>query len=147
MTGTEASPEIAASHAACEEITRREAANFYHGLKLTPMPQRQGLFALYAWMRRADDIVDDGEGGAAARADALERFAEETRAAFAGERPSGDPMWPAFIDSCSASARSGNRLSTCQRRTLHEKPFTTASAYSAHSALHLSRDRRPSVEI
>jgi phytoene synthase len=99
MTGTEASPEIAASHAACEEITRREAANFYHGLKLTPMPQRQGLFALYAWMRRADDIVDDGEGGAAARADALERFAEETRAAFAGERPSGDPMWPAFIDS------------------------------------------------
>lgn len=99
MTAIDASPEIAASHAACEAITRREAANFYHGLKLTPMPQRQGLFALYAWMRRADDIVDDGDGDAASRERSLDRFADETRAAFAGERPSGDPMWPAFIDS------------------------------------------------
>ena len=40
MNAVAAAPEIAASHAACEAITRREAANFYHGLKLTPMPQR-----------------------------------------------------------------------------------------------------------
>ncbi len=99
MIANEASPEIAASHAACEALTRREAANFYHGLKLTPMPQREGLFALYAWMRRADDIVDDGDGDAATRAQALDRFADETSAAFEGTRPSEDPMWPAFIDS------------------------------------------------
>lgn len=99
MSGGGSAAELAASHAACEAITRREAANFYHGLKLTPMPQREGLFALYAWMRRADDIVDDGEGDAAARAGALDRFAAQTRAAFAGEGPAGDPMWPAFVDS------------------------------------------------
>lgn len=98
MNAVAAAPEIAASHAACEEITRREAENFYHGLKLTPMPQREGLFALYAWMRRADDIVDDGEGDADDRARALDRFGAETRAAFEGASPTGDPMWPAFLD-------------------------------------------------
>lgn len=97
MTEVAAAPGIAASHAACEEITRRAAANFYHGLKLTPMPQREGLFALYAWMRRADDIVDDGEGDASDRASALDRFGTETREAFAGRSSNGDPMWPAFV--------------------------------------------------
>jgi len=42
----------------CRRITRQRAANFYWGLRLTPEPKRSAMYAIYAWMRRADDIVD-----------------------------------------------------------------------------------------
>ncbi|MCH2134426.1 MAG: phytoene/squalene synthase family protein [Phycisphaerales bacterium] len=79
----------------CREITRREARNFYYGLKLLPEPQRSALYCIYAWMRRADDIVDDGD---AAADENLRQFRELTHAALEeswdGDDP--DPMWRAF---------------------------------------------------
>ncbi len=91
--------ELRRSYAACEAITRREAANFYHGLRLTPAPERDGLFALYAWMREADDLVDaDTAGDTATREAALERFGLQTEQALGGETPQGHQIWPAFVD-------------------------------------------------
>jgi len=46
------------AHAHCREVTRRCAGNFYHGLKLLDARQREAMYALYAWMRRADDLAD-----------------------------------------------------------------------------------------
>jgi len=98
------------SFEACAEITRRSAGNFYHGLKLTPSPQREGLFALYAWMRLVDDIVD-GEGefaeasaqvaggdAIARRSGELDAFAAATETALAGRVPDDAPLWPAFVE-------------------------------------------------
>ena len=63
MTAIEAI-STAAALLYCREVTRRRARNFYYGLKLLPEPQRSALYAIYAWMRRADDLVDAaGEGG------------------------------------------------------------------------------------
>lgn len=45
--------------AAAEAVTRTEARNFYYGIRLLPVPKRQGLCALYALARRIDDIGDD----------------------------------------------------------------------------------------
>ena len=42
----------------CEGITRARARNFYYGLKLTPPAQRGAMYAVYAWMRQADDLAD-----------------------------------------------------------------------------------------
>ena len=42
----------------CEELTRREAGNFYHSFKYLPDDQRKAICAYYAFCRRADDIAD-----------------------------------------------------------------------------------------
>ncbi len=42
----------------CAQITRRQAANFYYGMRLLPAPKREALFAVYAFARRIDDIGD-----------------------------------------------------------------------------------------
>ena len=42
----------------CEELTMREAGNFYHSFKYLPDEQRMSMCAIYAFCRRADDIAD-----------------------------------------------------------------------------------------
>jgi len=42
----------------CEELTRREAGNFYHSFKYLPDFERKAICAYYAFCRRADDIAD-----------------------------------------------------------------------------------------
>lgn len=50
---------LAASYAYCADLVRRRARNFYFGLRMTPEPRRSALYAVYAWMREADDIADE----------------------------------------------------------------------------------------
>jgi phytoene synthase len=47
------------SYRYCEEITRREAANFYPAFRVLPSTQRQSMCALYTFMRIADDLGDE----------------------------------------------------------------------------------------
>jgi phytoene synthase len=42
----------------CHTITKTRARNFYYGLKLTPEPRRSAGYAVYAFMRACDDLVD-----------------------------------------------------------------------------------------
>jgi len=80
----------------CRRVTRRCARNFYYGLKLAPEPKRSALYAIYAWMRAADDLVDDASPGAAGGvADHLRTFGERTERALAGKVAGGDG--PTFI--------------------------------------------------
>lgn len=97
-----AEAELAASFAACREITRRAARNFYYGLKLTPEPRRSAVFSIYAWMRAADDQVDSA-GTMDQKRQRLERYRARTAAVLAGDvgpkpGPTGEPeaWWPAF---------------------------------------------------
>src|SRR5689334_25029856 len=57
MTGT-VRTDLADAYAACAEITRREAHNFFYGIRLLPPPRRSALCAVYALARRIDDIGD-----------------------------------------------------------------------------------------
>ncbi len=50
--------EIELAYRSCEEITRKEAANFYYGIRLLPRFKRQAMCAVYAFARRVDDIGD-----------------------------------------------------------------------------------------
>ncbi len=89
---------LAAAFEAVREITRREAGNFYHGLKLTPEPKRSALYAIYAWMREADDIVD-ADGALGPKRAALDAFAARTEDVFgAAGREGGSAMWVAFAE-------------------------------------------------
>jgi phytoene synthase len=51
--------ELERAYQACEEITKREAANFHYGIRLLPRDKRQAMSAVYAFARRVDDIGDD----------------------------------------------------------------------------------------
>lgn len=45
--------------AVCRTIAKREAKNFYYGFLALPAYKRDAMCAVYAFMRRADDISDD----------------------------------------------------------------------------------------
>jgi phytoene synthase len=49
---------VGEAYAECAEITRREAGNFYYGIRLLPAHKRAVLCAVYALARRIDDIGD-----------------------------------------------------------------------------------------
>ncbi|UGS38774.1 phytoene/squalene synthase family protein [Capillimicrobium parvum] len=49
---------IQGAYRACEETTRREAANFFYGIRLLPPDKRRAMSAAYAFARRVDDIGD-----------------------------------------------------------------------------------------
>ncbi|HEX8916043.1 MAG TPA: phytoene/squalene synthase family protein [Humisphaera sp.] len=101
-----ADPALGASAACCEAITRAQARNFYHGLKLLPEPKRSQMYALYAYMRMLDDIADEDDGRDRARRLAdLESWRRLTHDAFEGRLPDDPPtgpggadIWPAFAD-------------------------------------------------
>ena len=50
---------IADAYRICREIARREAKNFYWAFRVLPRPKSDAMCAVYAFMRRADDISDD----------------------------------------------------------------------------------------
>lgn len=86
---------------ACREVTRRRAGNFYWGLRLTPEPWRSAMFAIYAWMRAADDLVDGKECSnstdlAPGVVAAIEAFRRATRDAVAGNASTEVPLWRAL---------------------------------------------------
>jgi 15-cis-phytoene synthase len=53
-----ATAEIADAYSHCEAITRKEAANFFYGIRLLPRERRRAMCAAYAFARRVDDIGD-----------------------------------------------------------------------------------------
>ncbi|MGP1345465.1 MAG: phytoene/squalene synthase family protein [Phycisphaerales bacterium] len=73
-------PSIEAAYKRCADIVRREARNFYFGLRLTPQPRRDALYAVYSWMRSADDLVDDPTAPITTRQARLDAFRAATEA-------------------------------------------------------------------
>jgi 15-cis-phytoene synthase len=47
------------AYAACRSIAKREAKNFYYAFVALPEERRNAICAIYAFMRRADDLADD----------------------------------------------------------------------------------------
>jgi squalene synthase HpnC/squalene synthase HpnD len=51
---------IAQSYEECHRIARASHSNFYYAFFLLPKAKRDGLAALYAFMRLVDDVADEG---------------------------------------------------------------------------------------
>ena len=58
---------LAADHAACAAALEAAGSSFALPIRLLPRAKRRGTTALYAFCRRADDIVDDAADLAMAR--------------------------------------------------------------------------------
>ena len=78
------------AHRHCREVARREARNFYYGFILLPPDKRAGIYAAYAFSRRADDSVNDDGPAAAPRG----RRRGPARAARRGRRRGAAPGRP-----------------------------------------------------
>jgi phytoene synthase len=59
LTNQATRPEIDAAYQHCRAIARREAKNFYYSFRVLPRAKSDAMCAVYAFMRRADDISDD----------------------------------------------------------------------------------------
>jgi len=96
------SPEAAASqdqhaesYAWCTRVARAQAKNFYYSFLLLPLPQRQAMCAIYAFMRYCDDLSDGDE--IFDRASGIAQWRTDLEIALAGGHPN-HPLWPAFAD-------------------------------------------------
>jgi phytoene synthase len=84
------------SYTYCERLARRAARNFYYGFRLLPRPKRLALCALYAYMRRVDDLADT-PGEVETKRRLLAEWRRRTERAIAGHRDD-EPLWPALAD-------------------------------------------------
>jgi phytoene synthase len=85
------------AYAHCGAIARAEARNFYYGFVLLPAERRAGIYAAYAFSRRADDAVDGDQPDDERRA-AVAGLRRELDACVAGDPPPDDPVLVALAD-------------------------------------------------
>ena len=85
------------AYAHCRRVARSEARNFYYGFVLLPPERREGIYAAYAFSRRADDSVDD-DGPAGDRTAAVAALRDDLDACVAGAPPPDDPVLVALAD-------------------------------------------------
>lgn len=89
------SHDVEASYAHCARIARRSASNFYYAFLLLPAAKRRSMCALYAFLRRTDD-VGDSEAPVEQRRAALDEWRTSLDRALAGQFD--DPALPALAD-------------------------------------------------
>uniref|UniRef100_E6PYZ3 Putative phytoene synthase CrtB-like n=1 Tax=mine drainage metagenome TaxID=410659 RepID=E6PYZ3_9ZZZZ len=58
-TAKASSTELLTAYRICRAIAKREAKNFYYAFVALPADRRDAICAVYAFMRRADDLADD----------------------------------------------------------------------------------------
>jgi len=89
--------QLHVAYSVCRGITRSQAKNFYYGFLVLPRRKRQALSAVYAFMRRCDDIADDPSLSARDRRQKLDTWVDAFHAALAGH-PTDDPILLALTD-------------------------------------------------
>jgi phytoene synthase len=89
--------QIAVAYSVCRSITRSAAKNFYYAFLVLPTAKRQALCAVYAYMRRCDDIADDINLPAYERRQRLDAWMDAFHRAEAGH-PTDDPVLLALTD-------------------------------------------------
>ncbi len=91
LHGTDAGLRAAYEH--CRTIARREAKNFYYAFRILPAHKSDAMCAIYAFMRRADDIADDESMSLADRRSTMAEWLASWR-----DAASPDPVFLAVRD-------------------------------------------------
>jgi phytoene synthase len=89
--------QLAVAYSVCRSITRSAAKNFYYAFLVLPRPKRQALCAVYAFMRRCDDIADDPTLPAQERRQRLASWLDAAHRALAGHA-TDEPILLALTD-------------------------------------------------
>ena len=94
---TPAPPQLLMAYSVCKGITRTAAKNFYYAFLVLPRRKREALCAVYAFMRRCDDISDDASLSLLDRRQKLDTWLAALHRAQQGE-PTDDPILLALTD-------------------------------------------------
>lgn len=78
----------------CENVIAENSRTFYKAFSLLPKADRQAVWAIYAFCRRVDDLVDEGKHPK----ESLRAFEEEFNAFLQGHFDASDAMWLALED-------------------------------------------------
>lgn len=89
--------QLAMAYSVCRSIARATAKNFYYAFLVLPKTKRQALCAVYAFMRKCDDIADDANMPIRQRRDKLSIWLDALHQAQAGG-PTDDPVLLALTD-------------------------------------------------
>jgi phytoene synthase len=89
--------QLAVAYSVCRSITRSAAKNFYYAFLVLPRSKRQALCAVYAFMRRCDDIADDSSLPPHERRQKLEAWLDAFHRMQSGH-PTDDPILLALTD-------------------------------------------------
>ncbi|MGH9496086.1 MAG: phytoene/squalene synthase family protein [Candidatus Sulfotelmatobacter sp.] len=90
-------PQLVLAYSVCKGITRAAARNFYYAFLVLPKRKREALYAVYAFMRRCDDITDDATISFADRRQKLDAWLDALHAAQQGH-PTDDAILLALTD-------------------------------------------------
>ncbi len=94
---TPAAPQLVMAYSVCKGITRTAAKNFYYAFLVLPRRKREALCAVYAFMRRCDDITDDPALSLPERRQKLDTWLDSLHRAQQGE-PTDDAILLALTD-------------------------------------------------
>jgi phytoene synthase len=89
--------QLGMAYSVCRSIARSAAKNFYYGFMVLPRRKRNALSAVYAFMRRCDDITDDNALSPDDRQIKLAEWLDKVHRALAAQ-PTDDPVLLALTD-------------------------------------------------
>jgi phytoene synthase len=90
-------PQLAMAYSVCRGITRSNAKNFYYAFLVLPRHKHEALCAVYAFMRRCDDIADDPTHPVQERHQKLDIWLDSFHRVQQGS-PTDDPILLALTD-------------------------------------------------
>jgi squalene synthase HpnC len=102
--GEQSADVISQSYAECHRIARSSHSNFYYAFFLLPKSRRDGLAALYAFMRLVDDVADEADDLAAKQRGlakwraALDEAVNANGGPSASALPGAAAVLPALVD-------------------------------------------------
>ena len=123
--------QLRAAYSVCRHIARSAAKNFYYGFLLLPARKRDALSAVYAFMRRADDISDDPAIPSEQRREKLAEWMSGLRKVIEGER-TDDPVFMALADAQKSFNIPIELLEKLVRGTSMDLPASTSGEVQLH---------------
>lgn len=94
---TPTAPQLVMAYSVCRGIARMAAKNFYYAFIVLPRRKREALYAVYAFMRRCDDIADDPSLSLSERRDKLDAWLDALHRVQQGQ-PTDDAILLALTD-------------------------------------------------
>jgi phytoene synthase len=131
-------PRLQAAYAECRAISKREAKNFYYSFVALPEARRNAICAIYAFMRKADDLADDESISREERRRRLDTWLSDWRGVCHG----GDASSPVFLAVRDAVERFAIPLSLLEELVagvtmdLDVEPGSAADTYATFDELY-----------
>ena len=123
------------AYSVCKGITRMAARNFYYAFLVLPRRKREALCAVYAFMRRCDDITDNPKISLSERRQQLETWLDALHRAQQGN-PTDDAILLALTDAQRRYAIPAGLLDELAQGTAMDVEEAEASMQTAAGVIH-----------